>query len=93
MVDLAWCSGSVIDCQATAWDSIPGGNGVKTKRLYKKQNINKEKEKQIMHALLRNEHQSEFEILYSINIFSCIYFSLTLFLMRIHTITHLETVL
>ena len=29
-VDLAWCSGSVIDCHATAWGSIPGGNGVKT---------------------------------------------------------------
>ena len=30
LVELAWCSGSVMDYQATAWGSIPGGNGVKT---------------------------------------------------------------
>ena len=29
-VELAWSSGSVIDCHATARGSIPGGNGVKT---------------------------------------------------------------
>ena len=29
-VELAWPSGSVIDCHATARDSIPTGNGVKT---------------------------------------------------------------
>ena len=27
---MAWRSGSVMDCQATARGSIPGGNGVKT---------------------------------------------------------------
>ena len=26
----AWRIGSVMDCHATAWGSIPGGNGVKT---------------------------------------------------------------
>ena len=30
-VELAWCSGSVMDCHATARGSIPSGNGVKTK--------------------------------------------------------------
>ena len=30
-MELAWRSGSgIMDCQATARDSIPGGNGVKT---------------------------------------------------------------
>ena len=29
-VELAWCSSSVIDCHATTWGSIPGGNGVLT---------------------------------------------------------------
>ena len=29
-VELAWCSGCVMDCHATTWGSIPGGNGVKT---------------------------------------------------------------
>ena len=29
-VELAWLSGSVMDCHATARGSIPGGNGVKT---------------------------------------------------------------
>ena len=29
-VELAWRSGSVMDCQATAWGSIPSGNGVRT---------------------------------------------------------------
>ena len=31
-VELAWRSGSVMDCHATAWPggSIPGGNGVFT---------------------------------------------------------------
>ena len=29
-VELAWHSGSVMDCHATAWGSIPGGNGVFT---------------------------------------------------------------
>ena len=29
-VELTWCSGSVMDCHATAWGSIPGGKGVKT---------------------------------------------------------------
>ena len=28
--ELAWCSGSVIDCHATAQGSNPSGNGVKT---------------------------------------------------------------
>ena len=28
---MAWRSGSVMDCHATARGSIPGGNGVKTK--------------------------------------------------------------
>ena len=27
---MAWRSGSVMDCHATALSSIPGGNGVKT---------------------------------------------------------------
>ena len=27
---LAWCSGSVMDCHATAWGSIPCGDGVFT---------------------------------------------------------------
>ena len=30
MSELAWRSGSVMDCHATAWGSIPGGNGIKT---------------------------------------------------------------
>ena len=30
MLELAWRSGSVMDCHATAWDSIPSWNGVKT---------------------------------------------------------------
>ena len=30
LVDLAWRSGSVMDCHATARGSIPGGNGVFT---------------------------------------------------------------
>ena len=30
VVELAWRSGSVMDCHATARGSIPGGNGVKT---------------------------------------------------------------
>ena len=29
-VELAWRSGCVMDCNATACGSIPGGNGVKT---------------------------------------------------------------
>ena len=29
-VDLAWHSGSVMDCHATAWGSIPAGNGIFT---------------------------------------------------------------
>ena len=29
-MELAWRSGSVMDCHATAWDSIPDGNGVFT---------------------------------------------------------------
>ena len=29
-VELAWHSGRVMDCHATAWGSIPGGNAVKT---------------------------------------------------------------
>ena len=29
-VELAWCSGSVMDCHATVRSSIPGGNGVFT---------------------------------------------------------------
>ena len=29
-VELAWCSGSGMDCHAMAWGSIPGGNSVKT---------------------------------------------------------------
>ena len=28
--ELAWRSGSIMDCHATAWGSIPGGNGVFT---------------------------------------------------------------
>ena len=28
--ELAWCSGSVIDCHTTAQGSSPGGNGVFT---------------------------------------------------------------
>ena len=28
-LELAWRSGSVMDCHATAWGSIPSGNGVK----------------------------------------------------------------
>ena len=31
LVELAWCSGSVMDYHAAAHGSIPGGNGVKTK--------------------------------------------------------------
>ena len=31
LVELAWCSGSVMDCHATTRGSIPGGNGVFTK--------------------------------------------------------------
>ena len=30
IVELAWRSGSVMDCHATARSSIPGGNGVFT---------------------------------------------------------------
>ena len=30
-VELAWCTGSVMDCHTMAKGSIPGGNGVKTK--------------------------------------------------------------
>ena len=30
LVELAWCSGSAMDGQATAWGSIPGRNGVFT---------------------------------------------------------------
>ena len=30
MVELAWRSGSVMDCHATTRGSIPGGNGGKT---------------------------------------------------------------
>ena len=29
--ELAWCSGSEMDCHATARGSIPGGDGVRTK--------------------------------------------------------------
>ena len=29
LVELAWRSGSVMDCHATTRDSLPGGNGVK----------------------------------------------------------------
>ena len=32
IMDLAWCSGRVMDCHATTWGSITGGDGVKTKR-------------------------------------------------------------
>ena len=31
VVELAWCSGSVTECHATARDSIPSGNSVFTK--------------------------------------------------------------
>ena len=30
-VELVWHSGSVMNCHATAWGSIPGGNGAFTK--------------------------------------------------------------
>ena len=30
LMELAWRSGSVMDCHATAQGSIPGGKGVKT---------------------------------------------------------------
>ena len=30
VVELAWRSGSVMDCHATGGDSIPGGNDVNT---------------------------------------------------------------
>ena len=30
LVELAWRSGSVMDCHATAWGSIPGGNDIFT---------------------------------------------------------------
>ena len=29
-MELAWCSGSVMDCHATTRASIPGGNGLFT---------------------------------------------------------------
>ena len=29
-MELAWRSGSVMDCHATAWGAIPGGSDVKT---------------------------------------------------------------
>ena len=32
-VELAWHSGSVMDCHTAAWGSIPGGNGVKNELL------------------------------------------------------------
>ena len=30
MTELAWRNGSAMDCHATAWGSIHGGEGVKT---------------------------------------------------------------
>ena len=32
-MELAWGSGSVMDCRATARGSIPGGNGVQNRAL------------------------------------------------------------